>query len=110
MDPNFFENHIVPSEWHVEVGVRLTCQKWPNLGVNGLIHGISVPRHLLNDTNILYITKFNVYKHLEVIFEVLLTLFYNLTFFHFGVSEQDLGCFLGKQFRLWGIGTKALPE
>ena len=52
----------------------------------------------------------NVHKHLEVIIEVSLILFYSLTYLRLGVSEQDLGCFGGKQFRSWCIGTKALPE
>ena len=55
-------------------------------------------------------TQWNMCKHLEVIIEVSLILFYSVTYLHLGVSEQDLGCFRGKQSRSWCIGTKALPE
>ena len=34
-------------------------------------------------------------KHLEVIIEVSIILFYSLTYLRLGVSEQDLGRFLG---------------
>ena len=52
----------------------------------------------------------NMCKHLEVIIEVSLIPFYSVLYLRLGVSEQDLGCFGGKQFRSWCIGTKALPE
>ena len=48
-------------------------------------------------------------KYLSII-EVSLITFYNVLYLRLGVSVQDLGYFLGKQFRSWGIGTKALPE
>ena len=56
MDTNSFGVPILPSKCHVEFGVLLPCQKWPNLVVNGLVRGVSVPTHFLNDTNILYIS------------------------------------------------------
>ena len=37
-------------------------------------------------------------KHLEVIIEVSLIPLYSVLYLRLGVSEQDLGCFLGKQF------------
>ena len=49
-------------------------------------------------------------NHLKVIIEVSLIPFYTVLYLRLEVSEQDLGCFGGKQFRSWGIGAKALPE
>ena len=56
--------------------------------VNRLVCAVSVPRHFLNDTNILY-NPCNVCKHLEVTIEVALILFYSLTYLRLGVSKLD---------------------
>ena len=57
--------------------------------VNGLVRGVSVPRHFLNDTNIFNLC--DMCKYLEVTIEVLLILFYSLTYLRIGVSELNFG-------------------
>ena len=61
--------------------------------VNGLVHGILVPRLFLNDTNVLYIgIPCDVCKYLEDIIEVALILFYNQVYLCLADwSNQEFG-------------------
>ena len=58
--------------------------------VNGLVRVVSVTRYFLNDTNIFDLC--DVCKHMEVTIEVLLILFYILTYLRLGVSKLNFGC------------------
>ena len=77
--------------------------------VNGLVHGVFVPRHFFNDTNILYITN-SMYSilgsHNWSVAHPFLQITSLLRGFRAGFSP-----FWGSKLtRSWGIGTKALPE
>ena len=54
--------------------------------VNGLNRGVSVPRHFLNDTNILYITHATCAIIWNII-KIALILFYSLTYLRSSVLE-----------------------
>ena len=78
--------------------------------VNGILRGVSVPRHLLNDTNILYITN-SMYSILGS---------HNWSVAHpflqpnvppfWGFRAWFSAFWGGKRNTSWGVGTKAPPE